>query len=58
MKIHEKHNIHEDVVVSGSLVNIQFFELKSQFVPIEKVNLMVPFCAQFLYTSFNCTHLD
>ena len=35
MKLHEKHNIHEDVVVSGSLADIQFFQLKSEFVPID-----------------------
>ena len=32
MKLHEKH---EDVVVSDSLADIQFFELKSEFVPID-----------------------
>ena len=49
MKLHKKHNINEDVVVtlvSGSLADIQFFELKSELVPID-LNLMVPFCAQF-----------
>ena len=35
MKLHEKHNIHEDVVVSDRLADIQFFELKSEFVPID-----------------------
>ena len=38
MKLHKKHNINEDVVVtlvSGSLADIQFFELKSELVPID-----------------------
>ena len=38
MELHKKHNIHEDVVVtlvSGSLADIQFFELKSKLVPID-----------------------
>ena len=38
MKLHKKHNINEDLVVtlvSDSLADIQFFELKSELVPID-----------------------
>ena len=37
MKLHKKHNINEDLVtlVSDSLADIQFFELKSKLVPID-----------------------
>ena len=37
MELRKKHNINEDVVtlVSGSLADIQFFELKSELVPID-----------------------